>query len=47
MWEKLTSIYSKIGQGVVYLIFQELVNNFNINKPKKYDKSSMDIFAEV
>lgn len=44
---KLKSICSEIGQGVVYLILQELFNYSKINKPKGYDKPVMQIFAEV
>lgn len=38
IWNKLISISSKIGQGVVYSILQELLNYLKINKSKKYDK---------
>ena len=47
LWDKVTNICTKIGQGVVYLIFQELLNYPKINKPKGYNKSVMKIFAEV
>lgn len=47
MWNKLRSICSEIGQGVVYSILQELFNYPKINKPKGYDKPVMQIFAEV
>ena len=47
MWDKLTSICTKIGQEVVYSILQELLNYPKINKPKGYDKPVMQIFAEV
>ena len=41
MWNKLTNIYTEIGQQVVYLIFQKLLNYPKINKPKEYDKPIM------
>lgn len=47
MWEKLTSICNEIGQVVVYSILQELFNYPKIIKPKGYDKSVMQIVAEV
>ena len=47
IWDKLTSICTKIGQGVVYSILQELLNYPKINKPKGYDKPVIQIFAEV
>lgn len=47
MWDKLKSICTEIGQGVVYSILQELLNYPKINKPKGYDKPVMQIFAEV
>lgn len=47
IWDKLKSICSEIGQGVVYSILQELLNYPKINKPKGYDKPVMQIFAEV
>lgn len=47
MLDKLTSICSKIGQGVVYSILQELFNYPKINKPKEYDKLVMQIFTKV
>lgn len=47
IWDKLKSVCTKIGQGVVYLILQELFNYLKINKPKGYNKSVMQIFAEV
>lgn len=47
IWDKLQSICSKIGQRVVYLILQELLNYPKINKPKGYDKPVMQIFAKV
>ena len=47
MWKKLTSIYSEISQGMVYSILQKLFNYSKINKFKRYDKSVIQIFAEV
>ena len=34
MWDKLKSIYTKVGQGVVYSILQELLHYPKITKPK-------------
>ena len=47
MWTKLKNICTEVGQGVVYLILQELFNYPRINKPKGYDKPVMQIFAEA
>lgn len=47
MWDKLKSIYTKIGQKLVYSIFQKLLHSPKIIKPKEYEKSIMQIFAEV
>ncbi len=47
MWDKLKSIYIKVGQGVVYLILQELLHYPKITKPKEYEKPVMQIFAKV
>ena len=47
MWDKLKSICTKVGQGVVYSIFQELLHYPKITKPKGYEKPVMQIFAEV
>ena len=47
MWDKLKSICSEIGQGVVYSILQELFNYPKINKPKRYNKPVMQIFTKV
>ncbi len=47
MWDKLKSICTEIGQGVVYSILQELLNYPRINKPKGYNKPVMQIFTEV
>ena len=47
IWDKLKSICSKIEQGVVYLILQELLNYPKINKSKGYDKPVMQIFAKI
>lgn len=47
MWDKLKSIYTEVGQGVVYSILQELFHYPSITKPKGYEKSVMQIFAEV
>lgn len=47
MWDKLKSICSKIGQGIVYSILQKLLNYLKTNKPKRYNKLVMQIFAEV
>lgn len=47
MWNKLKTIYSKVSQEVVYSIFQGFFNYPKINKLKKYNKSVIQIFAEV
>lgn len=47
MWDKLRNVYTKVGQRVVYLIFQELFNYPKVNKAKRYNKSVIQIFAEV
>ena len=47
MWDKLKSICTEIGQGVVYSILQELLYYPKITKPKRYEKPVMEIFAEV
>ena len=41
MWDKLKSICTKIGQGVVYSILQELFHYPKITKPKGYEKPMM------
>ena len=47
MWNKLKSICTKVGQGIVYSILQELLHYPKITKPKGYKKPVMQIFAEV
>ena len=47
MWDKLKSICTEVGQGVVYSILQELLHYPKITKPKGYEKPVMQIFAEV
>lgn len=47
MWDKLKSICTKVDQGVVYLILQELLHYPKITKPKRYKKPVIQIFAEV
>ena len=47
MWDKLKNMWSEIKQGVVYLILQKLFKYLKINKPKEYNKSVMQIFAEI
>ena len=41
MWDKLKSICTEVGQGVVYLILQELLHYPKITKPKGYEKPVM------
>ena len=41
MWEKLKSVYTEVGQRVVYSILQELFYYPSNNKPKGYDKPAM------
>lgn len=47
MWDKLKSICTEVGQGVVYSILQKLLHYPKITKPKGYEKPVMQIFAEV
>ena len=47
MWAKLQSVCSHVGQGVVYLILQELFNYPKVNKPKGYEKTITSVFADV
>ena len=47
IWDKLKSICTKVGQGVVYSILQELLYYPKITKLKGYKKPVMQIFAEV
>lgn len=47
MWDKLISICTEVGQGVVYSILQELLHYPKINKLKGYKKPVMQIFAKV
>ena len=47
MWDKLKSVCTEMGQGVVYSILQELFHYPSITKPKGYEKSVIQIFAEI
>ncbi len=47
MWDKLKSVCTEVGQGVVDSILQELLHYPKITKPKGYEKPVMQIFAEV
>ena len=47
MWAKLQSVYSYVGQGVIYSILQELFNHPKVNKPKRYKKTITSVFANV
>lgn len=47
MWNRLKAVCLEIGQEVVYLILQELLNYFATNKPKEFDKPVVEIFAKV
>ncbi len=47
MWDRLKTICSEVGQGVVYSILQELLHYPAANKPKGFDKPVVEIFAEV
>ena len=47
IWDKLKSIYTEVGQGVVYSILQELFHYPKITKPKGYEKPVIQIFVEV
>ncbi len=46
MLDKFKSICTKIGQGVIYSIIQELLNYPGINKPKGYNEPVMQIFSK-
>ena len=47
MWDRLKTICSEVGQGVVYSILQEPLHYPAAKKPKGFDKSVVEIFAEV
>lgn len=47
MWDILKRICSEVGQGVIYLVPQEILNYSRIHKPKRYDKPVVKIFTEV
>ena len=47
MLERLRNICTEVGQGVVYSILQELLHYPAANKPKKYEKPVVEIFAKV
>lgn len=44
MWDKLKSICTEVGQGVVYSVLQELFYYPKITKPKGYEKPVMQIY---
>lgn len=47
MWHKLRTACSQVDQRVVYLILQELLDYTRNNKPKRFEKPVMSIFADV
>lgn len=47
MWNKLQSVCTEVGQGIVYSILQKLLNYPKITKSKGYKKPIIQIFAEV
>lgn len=47
IWEKLCTVCFQIKQGVVYFILQELLNYLRNNKPKRFKKPVMSVFANV
>ncbi len=47
LWEKLRAVCSQIGPGVVYSILQELLIYPKINRPTKFERPVISIFAEV
>ncbi len=47
IWDRLKTICSEVGQGVVYSILPELLHHPAANKPKRFDKPIVEIFAEV
>lgn len=47
MWEKLYTLYLQIEQGVIYSIFQEILNYVQINKLKSVENLIMSRFADI
>lgn len=47
MGNNLKSVFTKVGQGVVYYNLQKLLPYPNIIKPKRYEKLVMQIFLGV
>lgn len=47
IWEEFYTAYSQLGQKVVYFILQELLNYLYTNKPKRFEKSVVNRFANV
>lgn len=47
IWNKLKNICTEVGQGLVYLILQDLLNYPKITKLKGYEKPVMQLFAKV
>ena len=47
VWDKFKKSCLKVDQDVVYFVLQEILNYPCIQKPKRYDKSTLEIFAKV
>lgn len=47
MWDILKRICSKVGQNIVYFVLQEILNYPYIDKPKRYNKAVIEIFAKI
>lgn len=47
MWDILTKICLEVGQGMVYSVLQNILNYPRVKKPKRCDKSAIEIFVEV
>lgn len=47
METKIRSIYSKVGQEIIYSILLKLLNYRRINKPQKYDKPMINIINSL
>ena len=47
MWDRLKTLCSEVGLGVVYSILQELLHYPAANKLNGFDKPVVEIFAEV
>lgn len=46
-YDMLKRIFSEVGQEIVYLVLQEILNYPRIHKLKRYIKPEVEIFAEI